>query len=157
MDGARDRDRDEARPFAISRRDLLKGAALSSFALFLASCGSTAPPGPSASAGAANPTGNPSRTPGSSPSASILPAPTASPSPSAPTIGLGHKIAGLMIVGFRGSVLTDAPWVRTALAESGLGGVILFDRDQLTGASRNILSPAQVKRLARDLRAVAPA
>jgi beta-N-acetylhexosaminidase len=61
-----------------------------------------------------------------------------------------------MVVGFRGSDLTDAPWVRAALAESGLGGVILFDRDQLTGGSRNVLSPAQVKRLTRSLRAAAP-
>lgn len=61
-----------------------------------------------------------------------------------------------MVVGFRGSELADAPWVRTALAESGLGGVILFDRDQLTDGSRNVLSPAQVKRLTRDLRSAAP-
>jgi len=61
-----------------------------------------------------------------------------------------------MVVGFRGSDLTDASWVRTALAESGLGGVILFDRDQLTGGSRNVLSPAQVKRLTRSVRAAAP-
>ena len=60
-----------------------------------------------------------------------------------------------MVVGFRGSMLADAPWVRTALAESGLGGVILFDRDQLTGGSRNIVSPSQVKRLTADLRAAA--
>jgi beta-N-acetylhexosaminidase len=62
-----------------------------------------------------------------------------------------------MVVGFRGSELADAAWVRTALADSGLGGVILFDRDQLTGGSRNILSPAQVKRLTNDLRAAAGA
>ena len=61
-----------------------------------------------------------------------------------------------MVVGFRGSDLADASWVRTALADSGLGGVILFDRDQLTGGSRNVLSPAQVKRLTRSLRAAAP-
>ena len=61
-----------------------------------------------------------------------------------------------MVVGFRGSDLADAEWIRTALAESGLGGVILFDRDQLTGGSRNIVSPTQVKRLTRSLRAAAP-
>jgi beta-N-acetylhexosaminidase len=54
-----------------------------------------------------------------------------------------------------GVELADAAWVQTALAEFGLGGVILFDRDQLTGGSRNILSPAQVKRLTQDLRAAA--
>ncbi|HYX12710.1 MAG TPA: glycoside hydrolase family 3 N-terminal domain-containing protein [Candidatus Acidoferrum sp.] len=81
--------------------------------------------------------------------------PTQTATPPA-TIDLAHKIAGLMVVGFRGSTLADAPWVRTDLADSGLGGVILFDRDQLTGGSRNVLSPAQVKRLTRDLRAAAP-
>jgi beta-N-acetylhexosaminidase len=61
-----------------------------------------------------------------------------------------------MVVGFRGTDPADAEWIRTALAESGLGGVILFDRDQLTGGSRNIVSPAQVRRLTRSLRAAAP-
>jgi len=64
-------------------------------------------------------------------------------------------IAGLMIVGFRGSKLGDAPWVEEALATGGLGGVILFDRDQLTGAPRNVRSPAQVKRLTAQLNAAA--
>ena len=62
----------------------------------------------------------------------------------------------MIVVGFRGSALDDAPWIRTALAERGLAGVILFDRDQLTGHARNIVSPAQVKRLTADLRAAAP-
>ena len=60
-----------------------------------------------------------------------------------------------MIVGFRGSRLAQTPWLRTALRDTGLGGVILFDRDQLTGAQRNVLSPAQVTTLATDLRAAA--
>jgi beta-N-acetylhexosaminidase len=34
--------------------------------------------------------------------------------------------------------------------------VILFDRDQLTGRERNVVSPAQVRALSRDLRAAAP-
>ena len=60
-----------------------------------------------------------------------------------------------MIVGFRGSRLAQVPWLRTALRDTGMGGVILFDRDQLTGAQRNILSPDQVKTLVADLRAAA--
>ena len=68
---------------------------------------------------------------------------------------LREKIAGLLIVGFRGSRLDQTPWLRTALREGGLGGVILFDRDQLTGARRNVLSPAQVATLVGDLRAAA--
>jgi beta-N-acetylhexosaminidase len=147
-------------PAVLSRRDLLRGAALGGVALFLAACGSTATPTPT-STGSATAGASPSPLPseGSSVPAATASPPATTPAPtpsSTPTIGLGHKIAGLMVVGFRGSVLTDAPWVRTALADSGLAGVILFDRDQLTGNSRNILSPAQVKRLTSDLRSAAP-
>jgi beta-N-acetylhexosaminidase len=142
----------DASPPFLSRRDVLRGAALSGIALFLAACGSSATPAPSAVASA---TASTSAAPSPSPTPSAQ-ASVASPS-AAPPVGLGDKIAGLMVVGFRGSELGDAPWVRTALAESGLGGVILFDRDQLTGGSRNILSPAQVKRLTGDLRAAAGA
>jgi beta-N-acetylhexosaminidase len=62
-----------------------------------------------------------------------------------------------MVVGFRGSRLAQVPWLRTALRETGLGGVILFDRDQPTGAQRNVLSPRQVTTLIADLRAAAGA
>ena len=68
------------------------------------------------------------------------------PSPS-PVDELARRIAGLLIVGFRGERLADAPWVRTAIARDGLGGVILFDRDQLTGRARNVASPAQTAAL----------
>jgi beta-N-acetylhexosaminidase len=60
-----------------------------------------------------------------------------------------------MIVGFRGATLGDADWVRNVLRTAGLGGVILFDRDQLTGGQRNVVSPAQVRRLTADLRGAA--
>jgi beta-N-acetylhexosaminidase len=136
---------------AISRRDLLRGAALGGVAVFLAACGSTTvsplPPASPRATGA-----------GPSPSASaVLPASSA-PSSSAtatPAPTLSEKIAGLMVVGFRGSRLAQVPWLRTALRETGLGGVILFDRDQLTGAQRNVLSPSQVTTLVADLRAAA--
>jgi beta-N-acetylhexosaminidase len=68
---------------------------------------------------------------------------------------LAHRVAGLLIVGFRGMRLADAPWVRTAITRDGLGGVILFDRDQLTGRARNVTSPTQVAALTRELRAAA--
>ena len=82
--------------------------------------------------------------------------PTPAPTPTAsPAVSLHQMIAGLMVVGFRGSKLSDAPWVEKALATGGLGGVILFDRDQLTGAPRNVRSPAQVERLTSQLAAAA--
>jgi beta-N-acetylhexosaminidase len=64
-------------------------------------------------------------------------------------------IAALIVVGFRGSTLDDAAWLSTALRETGLGGVILFDRDQETGGQRNVVSPDQVAALVGDLRAAA--
>jgi beta-N-acetylhexosaminidase len=136
----------------ISRRALLAGAALGGVGLFLAACGSTATPQPPASLGVV-PSVSP---PASPPGPSVAPTPSTLPSASLPPpVSLRHRIAGLMVVGFRGSELADAAWVRNALADSGLGGVILFDRDQLTGGSRNVVSPAQVKRLTADLRAAA--
>jgi beta-N-acetylhexosaminidase len=67
-------------------------------------------------------------------------------------MSLRERIAGLLVVGFRGERLADAPWLAKALAEQGLGGVILFDRDQLTGRARNVASPDQVRRLVSDIR-----
>ncbi len=68
---------------------------------------------------------------------------------------LARRIAGLIVVGFRGTRLAAAPWLRSALADQGLGGVILFDRDQQTGRARNVVSPRQVGRLSAELRAAA--
>ena len=152
-----------ARP-AVSRRTFLAGSALSGVAAFLAACGtspsplpslagsasaSAAPSSSSAAASASPPTGSP--TPGSP-----TPHPTVTPAPS-PVDELARRIAGLLIVGFRGERLADAAWVKTAIHRDGLGGVILFDRDQLTGRARNIVSVAQVAALTADLRAAAGA
>jgi beta-N-acetylhexosaminidase len=63
-------------------------------------------------------------------------------------------IAGLMIVGFRGVSVDDAPWVSDALAQ-GLAGVILFDRDLHGVNPRNVVSPAQVADLSAGIRAAA--
>jgi beta-N-acetylhexosaminidase len=132
----------------ISRRDVLHVAAFGGVGLFLAACragtGTTPPAGtsPSASAGQVPATPSTEATP--------APAPTPAPGPT-----LEHKVAGLVIVGFRGSRLDQAAWLRSAIAEAALGGVILFDRDQETGGARNIVSPDQVTTLVGDLRAAA--
>jgi beta-N-acetylhexosaminidase len=140
----------------LSRRDLLRVAAFGGVAAFLAACGSQSPtPAPSASASAATALQTGSAPP--SPSGSA-PAPSSSPPrPSASAAGptLQQQIAGLLIVGFRGVNLSAAPWISIALAHRGLGGVILFDRDQLTGKDRNVSSPGQVRQLVADLRTVA--
>ena len=60
------------------------------------------------------------------------------------------------MVGFRGLEIKPSDPVSIALA-GGLGGVILFDRDQITGGRRNISSPDQLKSLTASLRAAGPA
>jgi beta-N-acetylhexosaminidase len=135
----------------ISRRELLRAGALGGIALFLAACGSTnESPLPTSSAQAAPASPSPASSTPASPSASPSIAPSAVPGPT-----LRQKVAGLLVVGFRGSALSQVPWLVTELRDTGLGGVILFDRDQQTGAQRNVRSPAQVATLVRDLRAAA--
>ena len=138
-----------ARP--LSRRDVLLAALAGALASILAACGvgpSAAPSAPSSAAGPTSPA--PTATPPASPSA--IASPSTAPSPS-PTPSLAQMVAGLIVVGFRGLRLADAPWLRAALAEGGLGGVVLFDRDQLTGGERNVASPAQVAALVAEIRA----
>jgi beta-N-acetylhexosaminidase len=62
----------------------------------------------------------------------------------------------MLVVGFRGLTLADAPWVTEAIRDAGIGGVILFDRDQEEGALRNVESPDQVRGLVAELRALVP-
>jgi beta-N-acetylhexosaminidase len=141
---------------SLSRRALLRGAAFGGVAAFLAACGASTPtpsPVPSPSAVPGSPTASTGPGPGASAPPPASPTTPPSASPAGPT--LAEQIAGLLIVGFRGMGLADAPWVTTALAHRGLGGVILFDRDQLTGEPRNIASPGQVRQLVADLRTVA--
>ncbi len=155
-----------ARPRAVrvvSRRDLLRAGALGGVAMFLAACGSPAPP-PSPSArpdesdsASPAPSSSPNPSPPTGSASAPPPSPSRTPAPSSQITDaeLRHRIAGLLIVGFRGSRLEQTPWLRTALRDGGLGGVVLFDRDQPTGAQRNVLSPAQVRTLVGDLRAAA--
>lgn len=68
---------------------------------------------------------------------------------------LRERIARLLVVGFRGLRLDEDEPIARAIADEGLGGVILFDLDEDTG-TRNVRSPAQVTGLVADLRALAP-
>jgi beta-N-acetylhexosaminidase len=67
---------------------------------------------------------------------------------------LRERIARLVIAGFRGMTVDAAEVVERAMAGDGLGGVILFDRDQLTKGPRNVQSRDQVRRLVKDLLAL---
>jgi beta-N-acetylhexosaminidase len=152
-------------PAIVSRRTFLRGMAAGGIAAFLAACAPAplpSPVPPSASPpGAAPSPASPSAAGSSLPAAaSATAAPAATPTivPTPDTAArMLRMVPGLLVVGFRGATLGEAGWVRSAIADDGLGGVILFDRDQLTGGRRNIVSPAQVRRLTGDLRAAAPA
>lgn len=76
--------------------------------------------------------------------------------PSSSLPSLESRIARLLVVGFRGLTVDEAGPIAGSIADSGLGGVILFSRDQLTGGARNVESPEQLARLIGDLRALDP-
>ncbi len=70
---------------------------------------------------------------------------------------LKHKIAQMLLVGFRGMELTPEMPIYDDIKNLGIGGVILFDYDNPTKKRRrNISSPAQLKKLITDLKAVVP-
>ena len=144
-------------PAPIARRTFLRGIAGLAGGLVLSACAPASTPLPSVAAtvssSAGSPTPPPTATPGtpSAPPASSAPSATATAA-----LPLRQRIARLLIVGFRGLTVDDAPWMRKAIADDGLGGVILFDRDQASGGARNVKSPAQVRKLTADLRALAP-
>lgn len=130
----------------LDRRHLLTGAGLAGVAAGLAGCTSSASP---------TFTPPPSTTPASPPH-SATPS-TTPPTPSKPAIdvaALRKKIASLIIVGFRGA--TAPSWVINSIRTQGLGGIILFDKDQLSGGRRNINSPSQVRALTAQLKAASP-
>lgn len=132
-------------PTSISRRAFLRAAALGASSVALAACGT-----PAGSAGSTPPdqTGAP---------ASATPSPFAEPTPSPiPTLApLRQRIAGLLIVGFRGLTIAPDDPIALAIGQDGLGGVILFDHDEKVGV-RNVQSPEQVASLIDSLRHLAP-
>jgi beta-N-acetylhexosaminidase len=138
----------------VARREFLLGAGLAGVGLGLAACV------PSPSTPTPVPTAAPTPTPGSSaaPTATLrptpTPAPSATPTPTPDLDALRRKIGRLLMVGFRGLELESGSAIDTAL-RAGLGGVILFDRDQATGGARNIASPKQLLALTKALRAAA--
>jgi beta-N-acetylhexosaminidase len=133
----------------LSRRHFL-AASLAAVAALIAACV------PSSNRDTPAPSASP--TPNTQPSPSLPPEPTPSPSvgPSAsPAADLRRTIAGLLVVGFRGMSVADAGPIADAIANDGLGGVILFDRDQATGGPRNVKSPKQLRALTAGLQRLA--
>jgi beta-N-acetylhexosaminidase len=133
----------------LTRRAFLRAAALGAGGLALAAC---APPSTTPEPATQPPSAGPT-TQGSTPG--TTPAPTATPAPTLAPLPLRQRIARLLVVGFRGLTIGPDDPIARAIANDGLGGVILFDRDEELG-TRNIQSPAQVRKLVADLRALAP-
>lgn len=94
-------------------------------------------------------------TPGAPATGRPVVTPAASPTPFAVT--LEEKIGQMLMVGFRGFSVTPDVEVFTYIAERRVGNTVLFDYD-VPGASfgRNIQSPAQLRKLTRDLQALSP-
>jgi beta-N-acetylhexosaminidase len=121
----------------MTRRALLAAMGGGATTAFLAACGFDRIATPS---GAAN--DEPSL---SEPSRSATTSPEPSPSPD-----LAGQAAAMLLVGFRGQELE--PSTADDLAR-GLGGVVLFDRDQPTGGARNVESPGQLAALTAEIAA----
>lgn len=135
--------RSPSQPHRLPRRDLLR-AGLAATAAIIAGCATppTLSPGPTSTSASPLPSGLP---------------PTSEPSPSAsatPALTLRETIAGLLVVGFRGLTIETVDANAAAIRE-GLGGVVLFSRDQVTGGPRNVASPAQLDALTSGLRRLA--
>jgi len=128
----------------VTRRAILKAAALGLGGLLLDACtpSSIAPAG----------SGGSTQVPSSQPSAGT----TAAPEQTTNTVSLRQRIARLLVVGFRGLRVEADDWIAANIAVDGLGGVILFDKDGRSQSARNIRSPRQVSRLVSDLKAFAP-
>jgi len=68
---------------------------------------------------------------------------------------LDEKIGQLLLVGFRGQSMKQAPTLVKDIQKRHLGGVILFDYDvQLGQAGRNITSPSQLQQLTSGLQSL---
>jgi len=88
-----------------------------------------------------------------SPSVPLTPAPTVTPAPSVAVTPLRTRIARLLLVGFRGLTPDEARPTLDDLAQRGLGGVVLFSVDQLSGGPRNVASPDQLRTLVEAIAA----
>lgn len=117
-----------------------------------AGCAGSATPSPAAT-GSAVPTEAPTATP----LPTSIPSPTPSPAVTQSTTArLRIKIGRMLVVGFRGTSPGPADPVMRSLVAGELGGLILFDRDQITStAGRNITSPSQLSALTGSLHAAA--
>ena len=125
----------------LSRRKFLAGAVAGLAGMVLAAC--------AAAIRSIAPSSTPTLLPTQAPSPTVMPSPTEL----GPT--LREKIGGMLVVGFRGRTAVEADETLRQIASLAIGGVVLFDRDQLTGGPRNVESPEQLAALVRSLKEAA--
>ena len=65
------------------------------------------------------------------------------------------RVADLLLVGFRGTEVEGNEEIRRLVCRVKVGGVVLFERDTVTGQPRNLVSPEQIAKLTGDLQALA--
>jgi beta-N-acetylhexosaminidase len=66
---------------------------------------------------------------------------------------IDEQIAQMLLVGFRGTELSDTNHIVRDIEQYKIGGVILYEKDGPTQSRpRNIVSPEQVKKLVADLK-----
>jgi beta-N-acetylhexosaminidase len=65
------------------------------------------------------------------------------------------RIADLLLIGFNGTQVAGNEEIRRLVCDVKVGGVLLFERFAASGQPRNMVSPAQVAELTRDLQALA--
>jgi len=69
---------------------------------------------------------------------------------------LDQKIGQMIMVGFRGSTIDETGSLTKFISKGLLGGIILFEKDHLSGAGRNIKSARQLAKLCCDLQSLSP-
>ena len=65
------------------------------------------------------------------------------------------RIGELLLIGFTGTQVAGNEEIRRLVCDVKVGGVLLFERFAGSGQPRNMVSPAQVTELTRDLQALA--
>lgn len=67
------------------------------------------------------------------------------------------RLGQMIMIGFRGTELSEDSTIYQDLSERNISGVVLFDRDVITGnRSRNIEDPTQLMHLSNDIIATTP-
>lgn len=68
-----------------------------------------------------------------------------------------QRLGQMIMVGFRGTELSENSTIYKDLSERNISGVVLFDRDVITGdRSRNIKNPTQLMQLSNSIIAATP-